>query len=59
MWWAPGPAVPEGTPVHVLCDQGLGSRELWRQIVALGWHPVLRYPPHITSGQSHSNLIGP
>ena len=42
------PAVPEGTRVHVLCDQGLGSRDLWRQIVALGWHPVLRYPPHIT-----------
>ncbi len=41
-------AVPEGTRVHVLCDQGLGSRDLWRQIVALGWHPVLRYPPHIT-----------
>ncbi len=42
------PAVPAGTPVHVLCDQGLSSRELWRQIVALGWHPVLRYPLHIT-----------
>ena len=42
------PAVPEGTRVHVLCDQGLGSRDLWRQIVALGWHPVLRYPSHIT-----------
>ncbi|MCY4519203.1 MAG: hypothetical protein OXC13_00315 [Caldilineaceae bacterium] len=23
-------------PVHVLCDQGLGSRDLWRQIVDLG-----------------------
>ena len=42
------PAVPPGTPVHVLCDQGLGSRKLWRQIV--DWHPVLRYPPHITTG---------
>ncbi|MCY4520756.1 MAG: transposase, partial [Caldilineaceae bacterium] len=42
------PAVPAGTPVHVLCDQGLGSRELWRQIVDLDWHPVLRYPLHIT-----------
>ena len=42
------PAVPEGTRVHVLCDQGLGSRDLWQQIVALGWHPVLRYPSHIT-----------
>ena len=42
------PAVPAGTRVHVLCDQGLGSRDLWRQIVDLGWHPVLRYSPHIT-----------
>lgn len=42
------PAVPPGTPVHVLCDQGLGSRKLWARIVELGWHPVLRYPPHIT-----------
>ena len=33
------PAVPAGTPVHVLCDQGLGSRDLWRQIVDLGWLP--------------------
>ncbi len=42
------PAVPPGTPVHVLCDQGLGSCKLWQQIVDLGWHPVLRYPLHIT-----------
>ena len=42
------PAVPDGTPVHVLCDRGLDSRDLWRPIVELGWHPVLRYQPHIT-----------
>ncbi len=42
------PAVPTGTPVHVLCDQGLGSRDLWHQIVDLDWHPVLRYPQPIT-----------
>ena len=42
------PAVPATVPVHVLCDQGLGSRDLWAQIVALGWHPCLRYQPHIT-----------
>ena len=42
------PAVPAGTRVHVLCDQGLGSRDLWSQITALGCHPVLRHPPHIT-----------
>ncbi len=37
--------MPATVPVHVLCDQGLGSRDLWAQIVALGWHPCLRYPP--------------
>ena len=46
------PAVPTTVPVHVLCDQGLGSRDLWAQIVDLGCplgrHPCLRYPPHVT-----------
>ena len=46
------PAVPATVPVHVLCDQGLGSRDLWAQIVAFGYplggHPCLRYPPHVT-----------
>ena len=42
------PAVPATVPVHVLCDQGLGSRDLWAQTVALGRHPCLRYPPHVT-----------
>ena len=42
------PDVPATVPVHVLCDQGLGSRDLWAQIVALGWHPCLRDPPHVT-----------
>ena len=42
------PAVPATVPVPVLCDQGLGSRDLWAQIVALGWHPCLRYQPHVT-----------
>ena len=42
------PAVPTTVPVPGLCDQGLGSRDLWAQIVALGWHPCLRYPPHVT-----------
>ena len=53
------PAVPATVPVHVLCDQGLGSRDLWAQIVAFGYplggHPCLRYQPHITfqpAGQS-------
>ena len=42
------PAVPAGMPVHVLCDRGLGSRDLWTRIRDLGWHPVLRYAPHVT-----------
>ena len=42
------PAVPAPVPVPGLCDQGLGSRDLWAQIVALGGHPCLRYPPHVT-----------
>ena len=51
------PAVPATVtvPVPVLCDQGLCSRDLWAQIVALGGHPCLRYPPHVTfqpQGQS-------
>ena len=49
------PAVPATVPVPGLCDRGLCSRDLWAQIVALGWHPCLRYPPHVTfqpQGQS-------
>ena len=42
------PAVPAGMPVHVLCDRGLDSRDLWARIRELGWHPVLRYSPHVT-----------
>ena len=46
------PAVPATVPVPGLCDQGLGSRDRWAQIVAfghpLGGHPCLRYPPHVT-----------
>ncbi len=42
------PAVPPGTRVHVLCDEGLSSPDLWQQIVDLGGHPVVRYQPHLT-----------
>ncbi len=42
------PAVPAGMPVPVLCDRGLGSRDLWERITELGWHPVLRHAPQIT-----------
>ena len=42
------PAVPPDTPVHVRCDMGLNRRSLWDPIVALGWHPCVRYPAHLT-----------
>lgn len=36
------PAVPDGWTVLVLADRGLESAALFRGIVALGWHPLLR-----------------
>ena len=42
------PAVPEELTVIVLCDRGLTSPKLWRQIRAQGWHPYVRYPKNIT-----------
>ena len=44
----PATVVSATLPVHALSDQGLGSRDLWAQIVALGWYPYLRYQPHVT-----------
>jgi len=37
-----GPAVPAGWTVVVLADRGLYARWLFRRIVRLGWHPLLR-----------------
>lgn len=42
------PAVPPGLRVLVLTDRGLWSAQLWRQIRALGWHPVMRVRPDAT-----------
>ena len=42
------PAVPEEMTVIVLCDRGLTSPKLWRQIRAQGWHPYVRYQKNIT-----------
>ena len=42
------PAVPKEMTVVVLCDRGLASPKLWRQIMAQGWHPYMRYPKSIT-----------
>ena len=50
------PAVPGEMTVIVLCDRGLNSPKLWRQIRAQslprtgygGWHPYVRYPKNIT-----------
>lgn len=42
------PAVPPGLRVLVLTDRGLWSPQLWRQIRALRWHPVMRIRPDAT-----------
>ena len=50
------PAVPGELTVIVLCDRGLNSPKLWRQIRAQslprtgygGWHPYVRYPKNVT-----------
>ena len=42
------PAVPGEMTVVVLCDRGLASPKLWKQIVAQGWHPYMRYPKNVT-----------
>lgn len=55
-WMAPtcallqrlAPAVPPTTRVLVLTDRGLWSPMLWRQLRALGWHPVMRVRPDAT-----------
>ena len=42
------PAVPATMTVLVLTDRGLWSPTLWRQICAVGWHPVMRIRPDAT-----------
>ncbi|MDE2683019.1 MAG: transposase [Chloroflexota bacterium] len=42
------PAVPEEMTVIVLCDRGIASPKLWKQICAQGWHPCMRYAKSIT-----------
>ena len=42
------PAVPREMTVVVLCDRGLASPKLWKQILAQGWHPYMRYPKNVT-----------
>ena len=50
------PAVPREMTVVVLCDRGLASPKLWKQIRAQslpptrsgGWHPYMRYPKNVT-----------
>ena len=38
------PAVPKEMTVIVLCDRGIASPKLWRQIRAQGWHPYIWHP---------------
>ena len=42
------PAVPGEMTVVVLCDRGLASPKLWKQIRAHGWHPYMRYAKNVT-----------
>ena len=42
------PAVPREMTVIVLCDRGIASPKLWKQILAPGWHPGMRYRKNIT-----------
>ena len=50
------PAVPREMTVIVLCDRGISSPKLWKQIRAQslpptrsgGWHPCMRYRKNIT-----------
>ncbi len=32
----------------MLCDRGISSPKLWKQICAQGWHPSMRYRNNIT-----------
>jgi len=50
------PAVPSEWTVLVLADRGLYARWLFRHIVRLGWHPLLRINPAAKfqpTGQQH------
>ena len=42
------PAAQDGTPMHVLGDWRLDSRDRWRPITDLGWRPVLHHTLPIT-----------
>ena len=42
------PAVPRDMTVIVLCDRGISSPKLWKQIRSQGWHPCMRYRKNIT-----------
>ena len=53
------PASPPIPPGHVLCDQGLDSPDLWRQITALAGNPVLRYPPPSTFRPTDGDRVPP
>ena len=44
----PAPAVPKEMTVIVLCDRGIASPKLWRQIRAQGWHPYMRYRKNVS-----------
>lgn len=41
-------AVPQRWKVVVMTDRGLWSPALWKQLIAQGWHPLMRLHPEIT-----------
>jgi hypothetical protein len=47
------PAVPSTMTVLVMTDRGLWSPTLWRQIQAVGWHPLMRIRPDATFAPTH------
>ena len=54
------PAVPGEMTVVVLCDRGIASPKLWKQIRAHGWHPYMRYPKkHHLLRRGWSKVAGP
>ena len=44
----PGPGGPQGNDRGGAVRPGLASPKLWKQILAQGWHPYMRYPKNVT-----------
>ena len=53
------PLVPAGWTVVVMTDRGLYARWLFQQIVALGWHPLMRITSKSTFRKNGSRTVVP